>query len=336
MKINYDEIYKQAVDYLNKFDNENARKYLEIACQDDKFRKKALIRLIKIDLREGKYAKARQLLEENPDLPQYSAFQIYGLLENIENNFDTSAHYYNKCLTDDSVLQNIALLSLGKLNIQLGEYEVAQLMFETLMYEEKYKIQSIFGLISLAILKEDYDSAYKLLLSINVSDLTPKLLQHYNSCKMYILNLLGDLSQHKNDLDNDSYAERYMFQRLLNDNDELILSHISRHCNYKHKATNGCFLENSDLRFLLEVARDKIKNMNGNHFEMSDMYRFRLEKPIGYKGDDITRDLCVTTFLGTKDIITMYPVSLSDEFDKEGYSTSKALQYKREKGRIRE
>lgn len=27
MKTNYYEIYKQAVDYLNKFDNENARKY---------------------------------------------------------------------------------------------------------------------------------------------------------------------------------------------------------------------------------------------------------------------------------------------------------------------
>lgn len=75
--------------------------------------------------------------------------------------------------------------------------------------------------------------------------------------------------------------------------------------------------------------------MNANHFEVSDMYRFRLDTPIGYKGDLITSDICVVTMIGTKDIITMYPVSLSDEFDKEGMSTSKELKLKRLQGGIR-
>ena len=76
-------------------------------------------------------------------------------------------------------------------------------------------------------------------------------------------------------------------------------------------------------------------SMTANHFEVSDMYRFRLDTPIGYKDDLITSDLCVVTIIGTKDIITMYPVSLSDEFDKEGLATSKELKLKRLQGGIR-
>lgn len=82
-------------------------------------------------------------------------------------------------------------------------------------------------------------------------------------------------------------------------------------------------------------ARETIEDMNGNHFEFSDMYRFKLDTPIGYKGDLITSDLCVATIIGTKDIITMYPVSLSDEFDKEGLATSKELKLKRLQGDVR-
>lgn len=72
--------------------------------------------------------------------------------------------------------------------------------------------------------------------------------------------------------------------------------------------------------------------MNSNHFEVSDMYRFKLDTPIGFKGDEITSDSCVVTMIGTKDILTMYPVLLSDEFDKEGFSTSNELMLKRNYG----
>ena len=69
--------------------------------------------------------------------------------------------------------------------------------------------------------------------------------------------------------------------------------------------------------------------MNANHFELSDMYRFKLDHPIGFVGDDITSDLCVVTLIGTKNIVTMYPVLLSNQFDKEGMSFSKELMLKR-------
>lgn len=65
------------------------------------------------------------------------------------------------------------------------------------------------------------------------------------------------------------------------------------------------------------------------------MYRFRLDAPIGFKGDEETSDLCVVTMIRAKDILTMYPVLLSDEFDNEGMSESKELSLKRKQGGFR-
>lgn len=39
--------------------------------------------------------------------------------------------------------------------------------------------------------------------------------------------------------------------------------------------------------------------------------------------------------IGTKDILTMYPVLVSNEFDQEGMSLSKPLLLKRKQGGIR-
>ena len=65
------------------------------------------------------------------------------------------------------------------------------------------------------------------------------------------------------------------------------------------------------------------------------MYRFRLDTPIGYKGDEITNDLCVVTMIGTKDIITMYTVQLSSEFDEEGFAHDKSITLKRMQGAVK-
>lgn len=134
---------------------------------------------------------------------------------------------------------------------------------------------------------------------------------------------------------NFNQVNEYALYRLFDRSDKTLLRHIDRHKNQSEKSGNGCFFEHTDTRKLLHDARDIIQNMNANHFEVSDMYRFRLDTPIGFKGNETTSDLCVVTLIGTKDIITMYPVSLSDEFDKEGLSKSKELALKRLNGGVR-
>lgn len=330
MAQNFRNAYLSGMDCWRNNDYINARSWFEISYNNPEFRNESLFKLIQIDLREGKYAKVRNLLRNNQsDAIEFK--QVYGLLENIENNFEKSKTYYSECMIDPD-MQNKSLLAIAKLYIQTGDNEVARKMLETLQLNRKFYIQSTIGLVCLNILEENYKDAYKYLKSINSERLTPKLLQHYQILEMYLLRNLGKLRQSNNHFDP---VKDYMIYRLFDDSEDLLLRHISKHMNQREKVTNGCFFKYIDLRKLLIDAREKIECMNSNHFEVSDMYRFRLDIPIGFKGDEETRDLCVVTMIGTKDILTMYPVLLSDEFDKEGFSTSEELMLKRSQGGIK-
>ena len=323
--------YFKGIEFWNNNDYRNARYYFEMAYKyNGELNDLSLSKLIQIDLREGKYAKVRNLLKNNQsDIIEFK--QVYGLLENIENNFEKSKTYYSQCMIDPE-MQNKSLLAIAKLYIQTGDNEVARKMLETLQLNRKFYIQSTIGLVCLNILEENYRDAYRYLKSINSDRLTPKLLQHYQILEMYLLRNLGKLKKSDNNFDP---VKDYMIYRLFDDSEDLLLKHISKHMNQRDKDTNGCFFKYTDLKKLLIDAREKIENMNSNHFEVSDMYRFRLDTPIGFKGEEETRDLCVVTMIGTKDILTMYPVLLSDEFDKEGMSESKELLLKRKQGGIK-
>ncbi len=314
-----------------KNDYVKARYWFQISMNDSNFRAKSLSKLIQIEIREGKYSKARQMLIENKDISGIGLKQIYGLLENIENNFEQSKKYYSECMIDPNT-QYKSLLAIAKLNIQTGDYEVARKMYETLRLNPKFYIQSTIGLIALNIFEYNFFEAQKLINEINASKLTPKLNQHYRILDMYIKYFLGQLRISDNKFDP---VKDYMIYRLFDHSEDILLNHIKKHCNQAAKETTGCFFQDINTQKLLHDARDRIQDMNANHFEASDMYRFKLDTPIGYKGNLITSDLCVVTIIGTKDIITMYPVSLSEEFDKEGMSTSKDLKLKRLQGEIK-
>lgn len=328
MTQNMSEIYYNGMNSWKNNDYINARKYFEISYNASEFKNDSLSKLLQIDLREGKYNKVRKLLEENIENQTVQMKQVYGLLENIENNFEASKKYYSACMVDPK-MQNKALLSIAKLYIQTGDNEVARKMSETLQLDNYFKIQSTIDLICLNILEQNYNDAQSLLKGIDEKRLTPKLYQHYRILHMYIQYFQGKLNSSNNYFDP---VKDYMIYRLFDHNEEILLNHIQKHMNQRDRDSNGCFFKYIDLKKLLSDARERIEGMNANHFEVSDMYRFQLDTPIGFKGDDITSDLCVVTMIGTKDIITMYPVLLSDKFDKEGFSISKELMHKRNIG----
>jgi len=318
-------------EFWEKNDYVSARYWYEIAMQYEDYKENSISRLIQIEIREGKYAKARQMLNNYKDLSSAYLKPLYGLLENVENNFEASRRYYSECMVDPS-MQYKSLLAIAKLYIQTGDYNVARKMFETLQLNNDFNIQSTIGMICLEIIEENYDNAYKLLKTINANTLTPKLHQHYKILDTILKHRLGMLKKPTSSIDPN---KDYMLYRLYYNNDKILLNHIERHLNQKFRYSNGCFFKYIDLKKLLIDIRDRISNMNSNHFEVSDMYRFRLDTPIGFKGDDITSDICVVTTIGTKDIITMYPVKLSEQFDIEGMATNKELALKRKQGGIK-
>lgn len=309
----------------------NARYWFEKSYCDDNFKIESLSKIIQIEIREGKYAKAREMLNNNKNINSPIIKQVYGLLENIENNFEQSKRYYSECMTTPN-MQYKSLLALAKIYVQTGDYEVATKMYQTLQLNPNYYIPATIGLICLNILEKRFYEAQQCIRKIDESKLTLKLTQYCRILDTYIRYFLGQLKPLDNKYDP---KKDYMFYRLFDHSEETLLNHIEKHKNQSEKYSNGCFFKYTDLRSLLVDAKERIENMNGNHFEISDMYRFRLDTPIGYKGDLITNDLCVVTMIGTKDIVTMYPVSLSDEFDKEGLATSEQLKLKRLRGGIK-
>lgn len=284
-----------------------------------------LAKLIKIKILEGKYATARHLLN-NSKQDNISLKFLFGLLENIENNFKTSKKYYHDCLVDPN-FQHKSLLAIAKIHIQNGDNEIARQMLQTLQLNTNFYVQATYNLIALNILEGDYEKAFYLLKTIDITQLTKKLLHHYRILNLYLLYMLGKLNEIP-----DYTKQDYMFTRLLDKSDAPLLKHLSKHFDQTQKDNNGCFLESLDLKKLLQDAREKIATINGNHFEITDMYRFRLDEPIGFKHNELTNDLCVVTMIGTQDIVTMYPVLLSSEFDREGFSQDKAIALKRKQG----
>lgn len=321
---NDNELYLKGLNYFKNNDFINARHWLTRAYLETDEKELSLIKLLNIDLKEGKYNKVRNLLQEQGPNLTIEIKQIYGLLESIENNFESSKKYYSECMQVPS-MQNKSLLALAKLYIQMGDYEIARNMLKTLQLNKNFYVQSTFNLVCLNILEHNYKEGKSLLENIDEQKLPPKLGKHYYILNEYLDYFLGQ----KVDLEKDTY---YLIGTLDRPNDKLLIKHIKRHFKQSNRYGNGCFLPDIDLEKLIALARDRISNMNANHFELSDMYRFRLDEVIGYKEDETTKDLCVVTRLGTKNIVTMYPVTLSREFDKEGMIFSEELRLKRSRG----
>ena len=273
----------------------------------------------------GNYFQARKLLKENYRPNVHVLNQYYGLLENIENNFHRSKEYYNNC----SIFKGkelSALLSLSKIHLQLGDYSIAKDILTNLQKKESYYYQATINLIFLYILVKDYEQAYYLYETINVEEIPVKTYKQCQIIKTYLLKKLGKTAM----LKKIDCSTNYTVKRITNNCEEDLIKHIKRHVNLENEFTNGKFVTNIDFKKLLEVINKEIQHLNPNHFEISDIYRFSLNEPIGYKDNQLTTDIAVATLLDTKTIITMYPVNLSPEFNIEQNANDSALKLKRQ------
>lgn len=276
----------------------------------------------------GNFSRAREILNENRETDDKILIRSYGLLENAENNFEQSLKYYQESLKGaNNYSQDITLLSIAKLYLQIGEHDKSKSILERLQANPEFSVQASFGLIFINLLENNFRECERILDSIDNADgLTPILREHIANTRLVVKYLSNQII---NVSDYSFKKNHYLPSILTGDNDVALLTHITKH--YKRYVYGYCtgFFRDIDLERLVDEGKDRIKDLNPNHFELSDIYRFRMDRPIGYKYGRITRDICISTVIGTKKIITMYPVLLSSEFDKEGTSTSKVLKMKR-------
>lgn len=275
----------------------------------------------------SKYDKARKLIEsmENVNLDY-----VFSMLERDEYNFNKyKMHIYNRL--KETNLNISSLCGLGEYYFQIGEHDKAIKIFEYLTTSSYFRNYVLEKLAHVSMYEGDYSNAQKYFDKIRYSGTDPEELKKYKTLELYIKYYLGKLK--KSDIEVfESY--NYLFKRLMNHSDKIILDHIKKHCGEANAYLGSYFYEDLDMLKLLTISQESIQKMNAIHSGFADKYRFKLSYPIGISDGNSTNDICVVTVLGTKDIITMYPISLSSEFDEEGISTSKELKLNRLKGAI--
>ena len=181
--IDYNQIVSNGLKCYDLGDYVNARKWFNISINNPKYRDISLLKFIKIEIKEGKYRIAREMLK-NATKNNILVTKIYGLLETIEFNFDASRTYYGKCMREES-MQYKSLLAIAKIYMQLGDYEIARKMFETLRLTKDYYVQASTGLFSCSILEGDYKFAKKIVDEIDFKYLSGASIKNYD--KMLIL-----------------------------------------------------------------------------------------------------------------------------------------------------
>lgn len=308
---------------FSKKDYKNARYWYNISSRDSMYRNLSLAMLIQMDIKEGNYVQARDILE-SCDTKDPLLKRTYGLLERVEFNFEQSRKYYSECMKEPKY-QYEAFFALAKLHVQMGDYDIGKKMFQTLQLKPKYYFRATLELIYIFVLQRKFYEAEQCLMTINTFSLSSQELKAYILVDAHLKYYLGQLKS----TDKNQFSSNYRINYLYYHNDANLLNHIERHKNLNRPKAITCFYPNVDLAKLLREVRCMIENMNGSHFEYSDIYKFRWNSPIGLSNGVDVNDLCVITILGTKDIFTMYPIILSKDYNKEGLLTSEELKLKR-------
>lgn len=313
--------YQEGMKYLRVKNYSMAKKWFKTFLKEVKSQSASLSKLIKIDLKEGDFKHARELMDQYYYFDSYYAF---GLLEKVEYNFNASKDYYNSCIDPKEILK--AEIANPQIEIELGNYDTALLQLNDVLKLEKNK-KIKFGILSQIILIyayiKEYDKASNILKEVN------KKYQKIGVREQKKLAFLLEYLQGKQLKTIAPYQNDYIIRRMFDTNEELLLNHIKKHA-YPSEKYQGYFLEGINFEELINEIQSKLSKKNPYHIDIIDVYNLRLEQPIGYFANELTSDISVSTFLGTKDIVTMYPIRLSNEYDKENLFTSEKLARKRQ------
>lgn len=252
---------------------------------------------------------------------------VRGTFEISEFNYNDGLTYLRRSLKDPKS-KDMASLELAKLDVKMGEMERAKKWLTILSQSKDRYIRqdAIFSDINATMLLQDYEEALKMFEQVDQHYLNGKYKEYYRNLYARILWRLGKLKK-------SSIDSPYLYEVLVKKSDKALLEHIEKHVGLPKDLMYCYFIQNLNLKKLLNDVRESIQDMNGNYYSNSEKYIVHTEDPIGRLGLVPIHDICVVTVLGTKEIITMYPTVISDQYDKEGLAYSKALKDQRQKGK---
>ena len=314
------ELYLKGKDYLNLKDYFNAINCFKKAALNEKFQKSAYQKLVEIYIKINNYAKARELLSQIEEKHDYCKF-LQANMDFFEFNFQSSINNYVSCFSDIEHQSN-NLIHISQSYFNLGEVDIAIKMLETSALNKNTEIESTLNLINYFIFMQNYNYAYKLFQKLDLNAIDQK--------NRKSINILGNYLKYQLDLIS-KVDDIYFLRRLICDDDDELIKHLQEHVEKSGNESIAYFFKYTDLKALIDDAKQKIANLNSlilfNAF-VTRRYNFPTESIIGYNNEELAKDLCVIA-TPNNHIITMYPIYLSSAYNAEGYVTSRELALKR-------
>ena len=195
----------------------------------------------------------------------------------------------------------------------MGEYNIATCILESLRYDSNYQDIATLNLIEIYVLEGKYEYALKVLNNIEISDNAPKeYLANLKRIRYIILNCQNKLNQL------DTKDLEYNVSRLLENNEDNLIKHLQeKHLSSNDKRGVGYFFKDTDFHELIENVKKELVNYQASYLRLSERRIIELPFEVGVVDTIRTSNLGVINFIGTDNIITMYPVLVSNEFDIE-------------------
>ena len=213
-------VYQQGIRYLENRDYIRAKNCFLISKESLIYRKKSINALILIEIYSGNLKMARSLLEEYKDELYYEHTTTYAFLERIEFNLNKGLNIMLDSFKEPST-PNKKLAYLSDFYIEIGEYERARKVLETIKLSHNGTNDLIVRLIFLNIIEGDYLSAYKLFQNIDSNNINS---DSYNQLKALIYYHRGILQDEKENVN--TYL--YYVNRLLNNDEDNLVDHLKR------------------------------------------------------------------------------------------------------------
>lgn len=311
-------------EYLVKSGNlVDAIPYFNVSKGDREYRFESLSKLFNLYIRLSDYSKCRKLLEEMQDFTKgrdcdgskvrYFEAQLDMIELNVNSSLDKYRSNFNTGI-DGSFYP--AFYGIADIYSFFGFNDVARNMYETILMNKDYYASTAYRIFNLDLLEHDFLHADRIL----SDDLMKTDMKKYLHCKVIVDYYLGrDIS----------YAERIYVGDILKDETlKTALTHIQKHKSLSNRDLS-CFNDDINLLSLLKEVKERIKTINPTSLAMADYYRFNTGKVIGTFEGKPTQDINITTIAGTDKIITMFPIRLSDEFNKEGLLENEELKSRR-------
>lgn len=293
-----------------------ARQFFEDSYNFEPTRYKSLLKLLSLDLKEGNFKDARRLINLHKDDYQNALrFNVFrGYLEHDELNFLREEKIL--CANIRETNLEASVNNLADIDLQFERFDRAFYRYYSLIDSNEYSVKSVFKIAALRIIEGNYEGADDALGLLDVDELSNVELRMYRDFKKYLRYFKGKLRVRNVS----NPKKKYKLYRLVENGNDTLLRHLEKHKHQRPYHHDGCFIKEINFYELIGEATEIIKTTKPVHGLTGDKYIVDTRRRIGMLDKEEMTGLCIVTILGTKIIVTMYPVLLSEEFNIESYN----------------